>query len=185
MIVAVKNEDRVIVGVSICEGSADMTPKDLALEDNFPFWKVKGEKECYVGAEEMSYSVDLLRYHPEVFKGVTDGESVVESVLPKMKKLLGKNERLIDGKEWYNGMLIIKGDRIFHISNYLCVSEAEEYIAEGFDSYMEGALEATRDMEPADRVLEAFRHTARMRNRMLFPVMLFDSKSKRKKVYYE
>ena len=46
MIVAIKKEDRVVVGMSICDGSVDMSSKDLALADNLPFWKVQGEKDC-------------------------------------------------------------------------------------------------------------------------------------------
>ena len=85
MIVAIKKEDRVVVGMSICDGSVDMSSKDLALADNLPFWKVKGEKDCYVFTEDLTYSSDLLRYNDYVFKGITDGRSIVEKVLPKMK----------------------------------------------------------------------------------------------------
>ena len=42
MIIAVKKEDEIAVGISICDGSVNMTEKDLSLADNLPFWKVKG-----------------------------------------------------------------------------------------------------------------------------------------------
>ncbi len=49
----------IIVGISICDGSVEMTAKDLALADNPPFWKAKGEKDCYVCTEALTYSTDL------------------------------------------------------------------------------------------------------------------------------
>ena len=74
MFVAVKREDRVVVGITICDTYGDMTEKDLSLPDNIPFWKVKGEKNCYVCTDDINYSSDLLRYNDYVFKGVTDGK---------------------------------------------------------------------------------------------------------------
>ena len=185
MIVAIKKEDRVVVGMSICDGSVDMSSKDLALADNLPFWKVQGEKDCYVFTEDLTYSSDLLRYNDYVFKGITDGRSIVENVLPKMKELLGKNNLLVNDKEWYNQMLIVKGNKVFRITNFLCVSEVDDYAAMGFENYLQGSLDATSDLEPTESILTSVRNTVRLTNRMLFPITIFDSKSKRKKVYYE
>ena len=185
MIVAIKKEDKVVVGMSICDGSIDMSSKDLALADNMPFWKVQGEKDCYVCTEDLTYSADLLRYNDYVFKGITDGKSVVEKVLPKMKELLGKRNLLVNDKEWHNQMLIIKGNKIFRITNYFCVSEVDDYTAMGYENYLQGSLDATSDFEPTESILMSVRNTVRLSNRLLFPITIFDSKSKRKKVYYE
>ena len=67
MIIAIKRDGKVVVGISICDCSIDMTESDLALADNLPFWKVKGEKDCYVCTEDLTYSTDLLRYNDYVF----------------------------------------------------------------------------------------------------------------------
>ena len=185
MIIAIKRDGKVVVGISICDCSIDMTESDLALADNLPFLKVKGEKDCYVCTEDLTYSTDLLRYNDYVFKGISDGRSVIEKVLPRMKELLGKHNRLVNDKEWHNQMLIIKGDRIFRITNYLCVSEIDEYTVMGYESYIQGTLDETRDIAPEESILSAVRNVNRMRNRQFFPITVFDSKSKRKKVYYQ
>ena len=185
MIIAIKKEDKVVVGMSICDGSIDISSKDLALADNMPFWKVQGEKDCYVFTEDLTYSADLLKYNDYVFKGITDGRSIVEKVLPKMKELLGKNNLLVNDKEWYNQMLIIKGKKVFRITNFLCVSEVDDYAAMGYENYLQGSLDATSDLEPTESILTSVRNTVRLTNRLLFPITVFDSKSKRKKVYYE
>lgn len=184
MIVAIKKEDKVVVGMTICDSSVDMSSKDLALADNLPFWKVKGEKDCYVFTEALTYSADLLRYNDYVFKDITDGRSVVEKVLPKMKELLGKNNLLVNDKEWYNQMLIIKGNKVFRITNFLCVTEVDDYAVMGYENYLQGSLDATSDLEPTESILKSVRNTVRLSNRMLFPITIFDSKSKRKKVYF-
>ena len=52
MIVARKKDDRIMVGLSITDSWTEMTERDLVLEENIPFWKVRGEKDCYVFAED-------------------------------------------------------------------------------------------------------------------------------------
>ncbi|MGN0814954.1 MAG: hypothetical protein ACI4MH_06960 [Candidatus Coproplasma sp.] len=185
MIVAVKKDDRVVVGISICDDSRDMTPKDLALADNLPLWKVKGEKDCYVCVEYLQYSTDVLRFNDHIFRGISDGESIIKKVIPAMKELLSEYGCTIGGRDWYNQLLIIKGNKIFKISNFFCVSEEEDYAALGYDDYFAGALDAMRDTELTQRVLTAIRHTARMTNRQIFPVTVFDTNTKRRKVYYK
>ena len=186
MIVAIKKEDRVVVGMSICDGSVDMSAKDLALADNLPFWKVKGEKDCYVFATYLVYSADLLRYNDYVFKGITDGSSVVKKVIPKIKELLASHNLLVNDKEWRNQLLIIKGNKMFTADNFLLVKEVDDHIAMGIgESYLQGALDVTSELEPTERILTSVRNTNRLTNRLLFPITIFDSKSKRKKVYYQ
>ena len=185
MIIAVKKEDEIAVGISICDCSADMSEKDLSLADNLPFWKVKGEKDCYVCTDDLTYATDLLRYNDYVFKGISDGKSIIENVLPKMKDLLSKHNQLIKNKEWQNQLLIIKSGKIFRITNYFCVTEVDDYTALAGESLALGVLDNMEDAKPKDSILTALRHIGRMRNRIFFPVTIFDYKTKKKKVYYQ
>ena len=118
MIVAVKKEDRVVVGISISDSFVEMAEKDLVLTENLPFWKVDKEKDCYVCTEDLCYSTDLLRYNSHIFKGITDGKSVIENVVPKMKILFEKNVCLTSDNDWHNQMLIIKGNKIFQCRRF-------------------------------------------------------------------
>ena len=185
MIIAVKKEDEIAVGISICDSSSDMTEKDLSLADNLPFWKVKCEKDCYVCTDDLSYATDLLRYNDYVFRGISDGKSIIENVLPKMKDLLSKNKQLIKNKEWQNQLLIIKSGKIFRITNYFCVTEVDDYTALAGEDIILGVLDNVANIEPKDGILTAIRHLNRMKNRQLFPITIFDYKTKKKKVYYQ
>ena len=187
MIAAVKREDKITVGISICDTSIDMAEKDLVIEENIPFWKVKGEKECYVFASCATYSTELLRFSDYVFRGITDCRSVLEKVVPKMRNLLGRFERLKNDKSWNNEMIIIKGNKLFSIDSYFCVSEIDAIESFGFSEeyYIKGGLEATKDLDSTESILMATRNTERMLNNKLFPMIIFDSKTKRKKIYYK
>lgn len=185
MIIAIKKEDEITVGISICDCSVGMSEKDLSLADNLPFWKVKGEKDCYVCTDYLNYATELLRYNDYVFKGISDGKSVIENVLPKIKELLSKHKQLINNKEWHNQLLIIKSGKIFRITNYFCVTEVDDYVALVNEGEVLGVLDSTETKQPKENILTAIRHLERMRNRTLFPITIFDNKTKKKKVYYK
>ena len=185
MIIAVKKGDKVVVGVTICDGSIDMSEKDLALESNLPFWRVKGQNDCYVCTEDLTYSTDLFRYNDYIFKDISDGKSIIENVLPKMKEILKRNNQLINGKEWDNQMLIIKGGKVFRITNYLNLAEIDDYTVLGYESNVQCVLDETKDDTPIDSILSSIRHLNRMRNKQLFPVTIFDLQGRKKQVYYK
>ena len=185
MVVAVKREDRIVVGVTGCDSLVDMTVKDLSLEENVPFWKVTGTKDCYVFADILSFEADLLRYNPSIFKEITDGKSVFETALPKMKALLGKYNRISEKGEWSNKLLIVKGDKMFSVDAYFTVSEEDGFVGLDYEQYLLGALEESRDLSQEESVLFAVRNLKKMINRELFPLVLFDSKTKKKKVLYQ
>ena len=88
MVIARKDGDRIVVGLTVADTLIDMTERDLSLIENIPFWKVKGEKKCYVFAEDLTFATDLLRFNDYVFKNITDGNSVITNVVPKIKELM-------------------------------------------------------------------------------------------------
>ena len=120
-----------------------------------------------------------------MFKGISDGKSIIENVLPKMKELLSKHNQLIKNKEWANQLLIIKSGKIFRITNYFCVTEVDDYTALASESMVLGVLDNLSNKEPKESILTAIRHVGRMRNKNLFPITIFDYKTKKKKVYYQ
>ena len=184
MVIARKDGDRIVVGSTVADTLIDMTERDLSLLENIPFWKVKGEKNCYVFAEDLTFATDLLRFNDYVFKNITDGNSVITNVVPKMKELLSKYSQIINGKEWDSQLLIIKDNKMFTIGHYFTVSEVDEFAGLGYEQYLLGGLEESRDKSLEESILFAVRNLNRMRCRNFFPLMLFNSKTKKRKVVF-
>ena len=182
MIVARKKDDRIVVGIITADSLVDMTSKDLVLESNLPFWKVKGVKDCYVFCEDTCFAADLLRYNDNVFKGVTDSESLIANAIPKMKNLLDKNGCFTDKNKWGSQLLVVTNNKMFIVDRYFCVLEADEYVGLGFKQYIIGALKETNDLPIEDSIIFAVRTLNRMLNRNYLPLVLFDVKTKKKKV---
>lgn len=184
MIIARKDSDRIVVGSTIADSLIDMTERDLSLSENVPFWKVKGEKNCYVFAEDLTFATDLLRFNDYIFRNITDGNSVITNVVPKMKELLSKYYQNINGKEWYSQLLIIKDNKMFTIGHYFTVREVDEFVGLGYDSYLLGGLEENKDKSLEESILLSVRNLNRMRSRNLFPLVVFDGKTKKRKVIF-
>ena len=184
MVIARKEGDKIVVGSTVADTLIDMTERDLSLLENIPFWKVKGEKNCYVFAEDLTFATDLLRFNDYIFKNITDGNSVIRNVVPKIKGLLSNYSQIMNGKEWDSQLLIIKDNKMFTIGHYFTVSEADEFAGLGYESYLLGGLEESRDKPMEDGILFAVRNLNRMRNINFFPLVLFDSKTKRRKVIF-
>ena len=171
MVIARKEGDRIVVGSTVADTLIDMTERDLSLLENIPFWKVKGEKNCYVFAEDLTFATDLLRFNDYVFKNITDGISVIRNVVPKIKGLLRNYSQIINGKEWDSQLLIIKDNKMFTIGHYFTVSEVDEFAGLGYEPYLLGGLEESRDKPMEDGILFAVRNLNRMRNINFFPLV--------------
>ena len=189
MLVAAKKDDKIMVGVSVCDSLIDMTEKDLSLIENLPFWKVNGTSDCYVFADERNFAFELLRYNDHIFKNITDGNSIITTVVPKMKELLGKHSRIINGNEWESQLLIVKGNKMYSIGRYFSVSENDNYACLGFEGYVLGCLEELSnkgyEVSSLDKVVNSLRYLNAIRNRDYFPLITFDTSTKKRRVFYK
>ena len=186
MIIALKRKKKTVVAVSVVDQSSAMTDRDLMLPENLPFWQIKGVDNCYAGARKIGFAVDLLRYHDEIFEGITDAASIRELVVPKMKELLKKYDMITSDGMWQNLLVIVKDDKIYTIDDFFSVWDESEYLIETLfiDDYIKGTLDDTKDLSAEDSILTSLRTYQSMGNRRGFPVMIYNLTDKTKKVYY-
>ena len=184
MLLAVKRDNEIQVGLSVRDSLVDMTERDVSLLENIPFWKVKGVKDCYVFAEDLTYAVDLLKHSDYVFKNLTDAQSIIDSIIPKMKDLLAKHLRLLNGKEWDSQLLIVKDGKMYSIDHFFTVMEESQFVAFNYVGYLLGGLEEFDENSPIDAILFATRKLKEIKNVNMFPLVTFNTKTKKVKTYY-
>jgi hypothetical protein len=117
-----------------------------------------------------------------LFKNILDTNSIIENVIPKLKKELAKYNLLTDNN-WNNQLIIIKGNKLFHVSTFLEVTEIENQLVLGYENYIHGALDSTETLEPTESILESVRNLNRMKNLQLFPLTVFNTNTKKLKTY--
>ena len=184
MIIAIKREDGVSVGVSICRDCADMSVTDLTNPENIPFWKVKGNPGCYAGTANVDFSGQLIRAFDAPLKKVQGAKEIASIVVPTVREMLNDFSFVDENECWNNHLLIIKSGKVYTMTNYFVVAEVEDFWVQGSlnAGVATGALECTRGENAEKRIVEAFRCVERMRQNVCFPIVLIDTKTGRRKV---
>lgn len=185
MLALKKTNEGAVLGFCTRDSLIDMTERDLTLEDNVPLWKVRGEKDLYLCTGDLCFASDILRYSDSIFKGITDAQSVLKNVVPKMKELLGEASLLSKEQRWDGPLFIIKGSRVFQISPYFTVNEIESDTGVFYSNYIKGALEDAQELSPEESILYAARTTSALTGKSWFPLVIFNTKTKKKKIYYK
>ena len=185
MLALKKTEEGAVLGFCTRDSLIDMTAGDLTLEENVPLWKVRGEKDLYVCTGDLTFASDVLRYDHSIFKGITDAESVLKNVVPKMKELLKEASLVSKDNRWEGPLFIIKGSRVFKISPYFTVNEIEGDTGVFYSNYIMGALEDAAELSPEEAILYAARTTSALTGKSWFPLVIFNTKTEKKRIYYK
>ena len=182
MVIALKTEDRVIVATTIADVVDDIDTCDKSIQENLPYWKVRGTKDCFVFVDQLKYASDVLRFNDYIFKNITDGNSIITDVVPQMKMLLDSYACTHDGNEWDSRLVIVKGTKIYTIDRNFVVCEADEFVAHTYEYYISGAMEECADLSAEQRILFAVDHVCDIDNANIYPITLVDTKTRKFKV---
>ena len=185
MLIAIKDKDRIVAGLTMANMYVETTENDILLDDNIPFFKVRGNKNCYVLISSACFAADLLRYNDFIFKDVTDGESVIKGVVPKMRALLEEYDQILDDKSWESNLVIIKDDKAYSVNVYFVVEEISDYCAFLDQRYIDGTMFDTQGLDPVERILTAVKTVSKTKFSQYFPLIVFDSKTKKKQIFHQ
>lgn len=181
MVIAVKKGEEIVVGISTIDNYGGMTAKDKLLADNVPCWKVYGEDDCFVFSDRATLISDVLRYNSHVFRGITDYNSVVNKVVPKIKDLLSGMNCLLQDEIMNTKLVIVKGNKVYFINYDFMVADIDEWVATDRREYIGGAYEVSKHLSPEDIVLFAYRNAVGYDSNP-FPLIVFDNHSKKQRV---
>ena len=185
MVVAVNKNNESLVAISVRREISGMKIKDALLNENLPFWKVRGVDDCYVFAESRTHSGDVIGCCTKIFKELTDEQSIVEKVIPKLKELINNETMQKKENSWDNSLIIVKGTKLYEIDSCYLVRELKDRVVSFASDYIMCAIEDADNMPVEDAILTAFRSCNKVNNRNHFPVLLFNPKTKTKKIFYK
>lgn len=181
MVVAVKKGEDIVVGISTIETYSGMTAGDKLHPDNVPCWKVSGEDDCFVFSDRSSLMVDALRYNSHIFRGITDYNSLVNKVVPKMKDFLGKMNYLLRDEDMNTELVIVKGNKLYDINFDFMVTEVDGWVSTDWQGNIGGAYEVSKHLSAEDIVLSAYRNGVGY-DYNFFPLIMFDNRSKKQRI---
>jgi hypothetical protein len=185
MVVVVKEKDRVLLGVTIADISRYISKNDLINEENLPYFKVRGEDcfVCYAGGG-LEIEMDVLKYNDKIFRNITDGNSILQNVIPKLKEIIEPYMGINADGVMKDCVYIIKGNRVFLITRNFIVHEIENFNCVGNDDVVSGIMETIPSLSGEEKLLTVAREVYDLCGIRSFPFIIFDAKTKKRKVFY-
>ena len=186
MIIVIKEEEGFKVGLSVGDVSVNMHEEDLAHVDNIPFWKVKGETGVYAACARGTISADVLCAHPELLRGIRNMNDLVGR-LPSIRAQLKEFDLINDDEYWDNDLILFLGNQALIINSYFNVNQIDyfEAFCTRAGQAMRAVLEATAGEDAEKRILKACKHYDAMRLVSHLPLVIYNTKTGKRKVYYE
>lgn len=186
MVVAIKDNGRILLGVTVADISRYISDNDLINEENLPYFKVRGEADCvvcYAGAG-LEVEMDVLKFNDKIFRGITDAKSILQDVVPEIKELISPYKGINKEGHMKDSVYIVKGDRLFEITRHFIVHEVD-YLAMGYEDVVIGILETVEGLSGEEKLLAVARGIYKLCTKKTFPFIIFDTKTKKRKVFYQ
>lgn len=187
MLIIIKEKNNVHIALTAW-GTADcICEADMLLEENLPLWRVENAPKCLMattGVSSLGY--DLLRYGDFHLRTALTPINLVTKIIPAMKEKLEAFDQLDkDGDNW-GGIVIAKGNKVYHLACDFCYEEIEESLAIGRDSDVaRGALRMTRGLPALERIKEVCRIMETTYKYKEFPVVVMSTATQGRTVLYD
>ena len=178
-IVAIKEKDRVVVGLSNVGFLVDMDSDDAIDEENLPIAFTPNGK--LVAMARKGRAADILLSDDDFVVEIAKAtpKTIVEKFVPAIKEKLREGGSHLKEGSWVNAMLICDDEHIYGINPDFFVYEEKDYTLHGFNtSELRSVLDELAD-EPAEtRIIEAFRFLGETLWEDCFPIVIADTKTR-------
>ncbi len=188
MLIAIKYKGTVYIAQSVSERMSNTDKTDMVLDENIPFCKVNGEKQCYVAGYSKALSTDALMNEPGMFKGIETSNDVLTKTIPKMRSLLSGMKLIDIYKRWNNALVIVKDNKIYYIDNYFVLIEIDEFIVaagdDSRDNFITAGLECEKELPAEERIKKVIHSYNELHSENCFPIVLHNCTTSRKKILW-
>lgn len=183
MFVAVKNDDRFLIGCSVRDGNINVDESDLLLEDNIPVWKVRGKKGVLVACGECGFAATLLKYNDRLFNFEINDDEMFGDFVRRLKHFLYHFDVINDKGHWENELLLVKDDFAYVVASDFTVLKIVDYkSSNSWNRLTRGSLVHSEGEPAKKRIVDAFKLVGKMQNKELFPIAIYDSKTGKRKI---
>lgn len=183
MFVAVKDNDRFLIGCTIRDTLDCMEYSDLVLEDNMPVWKVKGKKNVVVACGEIDFASTLLKYNKRLFDVEITDDGIFRELVPMMKRFLDRFDLVDDKGHWDNELIIANNDISYIIGPDFSVVKVDDYYCSAvYYNLVMGSLSTDKVKPAKKRIIDACALVEKMKARKMFPLAIYDTKTRKRKI---
>lgn len=177
MIIAVKDNDRVIVGCSYSEIIISTEDGDYFNEENMPMAFLEDGK-FLVMSSPFRVS-DILIYDDKFLSMEVSPKAIVKDTIPYIKQALKRNNYAISKNgNWNNAVTYVDGTRIYDIDPFFGFREVDDYVCHGLDvEAVISVMDSTEGLSAEDRIIKAISFASKVKKWDLFPLIIVDTKT--------
>ena len=188
MIITLKDEKSVWVGISTEGLRYDVDEEDVLCEENLNMWRPERVSNCLMAFRRAGgRDLDALRYRKHLgLSASLNHSNLLLKIIPKIKAVFEECE-MMDGKESWQTFVIAKEDRAFVVLPTFTCCEIEDFDTRGGagEDILHGAMLQYSNLPPVERIAEAFRCLNKLRSPKYFPLVIMNTKTKERIVVYE
>ena len=160
MLIAIKENDTVIIGYTLREFYRNLTDSDCKERENIPVYFTKSG--AVFAFSSPYYATDELAFDDDFTSIEITPSSIIGEVVPFVKEKYKNNEEVINKKgNWCNEMVIVKDGRIFGISTAFEVLEFENSVCFGKrERAVSALLDGTKGLSAKERMQKCINFVA-------------------------
>lgn len=185
MIIAIKEQDGVVLGYTNADSWNKLALQDYVDEENVAIrFSKNGTAFAFSGMDGLS---DALCYDDEFLNLEITPRSIVRDVIPYIKaKMKAINKPLAENGSWGNALVISDGTHIYDISPKFGFFEADEYVCHGYHrGLIQSVLSSTVGLPAEERIVKVAQFSSDTTKENLFPLVIVDVKNQKFKYVYE
>ena len=183
MIIAIKDNDKVVVAYSNNDVYEKMEEKDSVDQENVAMRVL--ENGNVFGFVKMGCTTDMFIYDDEFLTKDITPNYILREVIPYMKKKMSQNYKPYTEKNGMNNaMLICTSDRIFEIGNHMTLFEKESFACASWnhEEVLISVLDETEGLSAKERICKALDFVSKKYRSNFYPCVITDTKSKKVEV---
>ena len=146
------------------------------IEENIPFWKVKGSKNTIMAVFPSLRDADILRYEP-IYTPLSYS-NLIDRIIPKLKNQLKSMGRLDTNDNMNCGIYIAKNDNAYFVDTDETV-KILSYDNQFGSSLLNATLLAHKDKKPIVRLVLSIIAECEDNFKDPFPIAILDTKTER------
>ena len=179
MIIAIKENDRVIVGYTNADELTKLSEEDYIQEENTPMaFTADGN---FVAFSSLCSASDMLISDDNFLALEVSPKAIINATIPYIKQRLieSKNSPDSDDGYWGNSIVYVDGARIFDIDPRFGFCEIDDMVLHGYDIYIiKSVIDATEGLSAENRITKACAFTSKLAKSSLFPLTIVDTKTR-------
>lgn len=186
MIITLKDEKMVYIAIDAGNTYNDIHYEDILHEENLKMWRVPETTDCIMASNAAgSMEINQIRYQPLSVAPIIDEKNIMADIIEVLKKVYKDCETSTEDIKRHT-FILAKGDKAFEILDGCFCMEIEDFNVCGYgDDVAYGAMSIYQNSSPIERILASFRTVKKMKHIDTFPVVIMNTRTQNRYVFYE